>query len=151
MVNLDACIEQLKTGECLTYAEHKAVCEIVQVRKQVASLSRGFCAVRKSPFGSCFVPLTHCPQDVLAGEGNVAHVAAPVTVCGDIHGQLFDLVTLFQTGGEVPQNICSGKPCEAAVSLTWLVRRCRRRSMCSLGIMWTAATTAWRLCSCCSA
>uniref|UniRef100_A0A7S1TPF1 Serine/threonine-protein phosphatase n=1 Tax=Phaeomonas parva TaxID=124430 RepID=A0A7S1TPF1_9STRA len=70
MVDLQKCIAQLKTGECLTLRELKIVCGMV--------------------------------REVLAGEGNIASVSTPVTVCGDIHGQLFDLVTLFQTGGEMP-------------------------------------------------
>jgi hypothetical protein len=30
----------------------------------------------------------------------VQHVRSPVTACGDVHGQLHDLIELFRIGGE---------------------------------------------------
>jgi serine/threonine-protein phosphatase 2A catalytic subunit len=39
---------------------------------------------------------------VLALESNVREVAVPVTVCGDVHGQLYDLLELFRVGGAPP-------------------------------------------------
>ena len=41
-------------------------------------------------------------RDVLLHESNVQPVNAPVTVCGDIHGQWHDLMELYRIGGSAP-------------------------------------------------
>lgn len=41
-------------------------------------------------------------REILIEESNVQRVSAPVTICGDIHGQFYDLKEIFFTGGECP-------------------------------------------------
>lgn len=41
-------------------------------------------------------------REIFLEEGNVQKVYAPVTICGDIHGQFYDLKELFKVGGDVP-------------------------------------------------
>eukprot|EP00037_Helgoeca_nana_P009443 m.82900 g.82900 ORF g.82900 m.82900 type:complete len:304 (-) comp19587_c0_seq2:8-919(-) len=41
-------------------------------------------------------------RELLASEANVQPVDSPVTLCGDIHGQFYDLKELFKHGGECP-------------------------------------------------
>eukprot|EP00640_Fibrocapsa_japonica_P003384 CAMPEP_0113935504 /NCGR_PEP_ID=MMETSP1339-20121228/2652_1 /TAXON_ID=94617 /ORGANISM="Fibrocapsa japonica" /LENGTH=317 /DNA_ID=CAMNT_0000937683 /DNA_START=86 /DNA_END=1039 /DNA_ORIENTATION=+ /assembly_acc=CAM_ASM_000762 len=41
-------------------------------------------------------------KEILAEESNVQPVNCPVTVCGDIHGQYYDMLELFRIGGQCP-------------------------------------------------
>ena len=39
---------------------------------------------------------------LLFEESNVQPVQAPVTICGDVHGQFWDLLELLERGGSMP-------------------------------------------------
>ena len=41
-------------------------------------------------------------RSILLEESNIQPVKSPVTVCGDMHGQFWDLLELLRRGGEVP-------------------------------------------------
>jgi hypothetical protein len=41
-------------------------------------------------------------KNVLMNEENVQRVPAPVTICGDLRGHFYELLNLFEIGGEVP-------------------------------------------------
>lgn len=41
-------------------------------------------------------------RQIMIEESNIQPVSSPVTVCGDIHGQFWDLLELFRIGGDPP-------------------------------------------------
>ena len=77
--NLDQCIEQLRQCHPLQECQVKALCDKVL----------HFLYLKQA-------------KEIFKQESNVQPVKAPVTVCGDIHGQFYDLMELFKIGGETP-------------------------------------------------
>lgn len=62
-----------------------------------------------TPFHSPLTPISPYltpwqAKEILQEESNVQPVKAPVTICGDIHGQFYDLAELFRIGGSCPDS-----------------------------------------------
>jgi serine/threonine-protein phosphatase 6 catalytic subunit len=69
-LDVDACIETLKSGEIITERSLKLLCQYV--------------------------------SELLMEESNVQPVLSPVTIVGDLHGQVYDLLNLLNVGGWPP-------------------------------------------------
>lgn len=47
--------------------------------------------------------LCNLARDILLEESNIQNISSPITICGDIHGQFYDLMELFKVGGDCPK------------------------------------------------
>eukprot|EP00961_Rhodomonas_salina_P012061 161754-Rhodomonas_salina.2 len=105
--DLDAWIAKVRACEYLPENDLKMLCQLVRIPARSAAM----CSVRVgckqffsrvSTFSQPLIELCEQVKDLLVEESNVQPVTAPVTVCGDIHGQFYDLLELFKVGEEVP-------------------------------------------------
>ncbi|KAK4223193.1 Metallo-dependent phosphatase-like protein [Podospora fimiseda] len=57
-------------------------------------------------------------KEVLMEESNIQPVVTPVTICGDIHGQFYDLLELFRVAGGMPgdKNVQTPKTATTVIS-----------------------------------
>ncbi|KAI0602363.1 Metallo-dependent phosphatase-like protein [Biscogniauxia sp. FL1348] len=57
-------------------------------------------------------------KEVLMEESNIQPVITPVTICGDIHGQFYDLLELFRVSGGMPGQPATEAPATATSVIT---------------------------------
>jgi hypothetical protein len=84
---LDEWLEQAKLCRYLPESAMKQLCEIVK-----ECLMEG----EHTYHWNLYYMLT------IALESNIQPVTSPVTICGDIHGQFYDLLELFRVAGGMP-------------------------------------------------
>ena len=97
-------------------------------------------------------------KEILMEESNVHHVPNPATVVGDIHGQFYDLLELFRTGGDCPETsyifmVCLLQPHSAPTicffrNLPSTAPLLHSRHHGRRATLWTGDTTAWRRSRC---
>ena len=47
--------------------------------------------------------LCNFAKEILIEEPNIQQIYSPITICGDIHGQFYDLMELFRVGNDCPR------------------------------------------------
>ncbi|KAI1780890.1 Metallo-dependent phosphatase [Hypoxylon cercidicola] len=57
-------------------------------------------------------------KEVLMEESNIQPVVTPVTICGDIHGQFYDLLELFRVSGGMPGQPATEAPATSTSVIT---------------------------------
>ncbi len=61
-------------------------------------------------------------KEIFLEESNVQPVSSPVTVCGDVHGQFYDVLELFRTGTPaLTQEAKLRRPATSSSATSWIV------------------------------
>ena len=81
----------------------------------------------RAPQENEVIALCDKAKEILMEEENVHHVPIPATVVGDIHGQFYDLLELFDVGGQV-RAVCA-RVWRAISSLLRRAASARRRAL----------------------
>ena len=68
-----------------------------EVEQWIEILNKGQCLTEKNVKSLC-----EKAKEILRDEPNIVAISPPVTICGDIHGQLDDLLELFRVCGNAP-------------------------------------------------
>ena len=69
----------------------------MDIDKSIETLKKGLIINEKAAKEICVATI-----EIMVKESQIISIEPPVSVCGDIHGQFYDLKQLFKLGGEVP-------------------------------------------------
>jgi hypothetical protein len=101
MQSPDEWLDTVRQCQYLPEHEIKRLCEMVRCPSFIVNFITAPVDHRNLPvLRACFQTQV---KELLMEESNVQPVQSPVTVCGDIHGQFYDLMELFRIGGDAPE------------------------------------------------
>ena len=94
--NIDRWLSLAKAGETLKESEIYRICQLV-IKNDLKKMLQFLWLL--SDGGRVLLVQV---RDLFVEESNVHELKSPVTLCGDIHGQFYDLLELFRIGDWPP-------------------------------------------------